>query len=438
MAPDGAGQCTESVDKRDPVRAGVGDHLAASPSGQSSIGKCVRGLEIPTQARIFRFKAPCRQYWLAMKQPGLLAYLSSRFARSEEDCATEALTFLLSGCPEARNALHGYVRRSFQVELAPHLIYRSQQADPEKGRPDVVGTDPTGGHQLIIEAKFWAGLTSKQPGAYLTMLSPGGPGVVLVVAPATRLLTLWPELLANLAAYTGEPEGERLLGTDHEPGRYELVMASGHILALRSWQDVQDEIDRHLRVAGSTEWLADLAQLRTLTDRMDQTGFLPLLAEDLDTRSARQISSLFPLVRRLAGEFSTEDRLEQLSGKHSYEPLYFGWWLRSKVSNVRIWAGLYLRAWTDNGCSPLWAEIYPNVELGWTMPVIDRVLETLQLPAGAGRWEDEAEPGGAYLIPLMLSRTAVEDDVIADLKVQLSAIAQVLDGAAGMNENVID
>jgi hypothetical protein len=38
----------------------------------------------------------------------------------------------------------------------------------------------------------------------------------------------------------------------------------------------------------------------------------------------------------------------------------------------------------------------------------------------------------------MLSRAAVEDDVIADLKAQLSAIAQVLDGAAGMNEDVID
>jgi hypothetical protein len=38
-----------------------------------------------------------------------------------------------------------------------------------------------GSYQLSIEAKFWAGLTAKQPGAYLTMLSPGKPGVVLVV-----------------------------------------------------------------------------------------------------------------------------------------------------------------------------------------------------------------------------------------------------------------
>ena len=89
-----------------------------------------------------------------MKQPGLLAHLSSRFARSEEDWATEALTFLLRGCPEASEALRKYVLRSLQVELAPDLSYRSQVVDPESGRPDVVGTDPTGNHHLVIEAKF--------------------------------------------------------------------------------------------------------------------------------------------------------------------------------------------------------------------------------------------------------------------------------------------
>ncbi|HCU93300.1 MAG TPA: hypothetical protein DHU96_11435, partial [Actinobacteria bacterium] len=50
-----------------------------------------------------------------------------------------------------------------------------QVTDPEKGRPGVVGSDPMGSHQLIIEAKFWAVLTAKQPGGYLTMLSPGKP-----------------------------------------------------------------------------------------------------------------------------------------------------------------------------------------------------------------------------------------------------------------------
>lgn len=178
------------------------------------------------------------------------------------------------------------------------------------------------------------------------------------------------------------------------------------------------------------EWLADLAQLRGLTERMDQTGFLPLLTEDLDTRTARQISSLFPLVKRLVGEFGSTDRLEKLGDKHSYDPLYYGWWLRSKECGVKVWVGLYLTAWAEHGCSPLWADVYPDPQSGWTMPELDRALSSRQLPAGAMRWEDENEPRGAFLIPLMLTRSAVEDDVITDLKAQLSTIAETLDGAA--------
>jgi hypothetical protein len=88
---------------------------------------------------------------------------------------------------------------------------------------------------------------------------------VLVVAPAARLLTLWPELLANLAAFSGES----VLPADHEPGRYELLLPSGHVLALRSWREMLGELDGRLRAAGLNDWLADLAQLRRLTERME-------------------------------------------------------------------------------------------------------------------------------------------------------------------------
>lgn len=301
-----------------------------------------------------------------MNQPGVLAYLSSRFARSEEDCATEALTFLLRGCPEARKALRDYVGRSFNVELSPYLNYQSQVTDVETGRPDVVGTDQAGDEQLIIEAKFWAGLTEKQPGGYVTRLGAGKPAMVLVVAPATRLLTLWPELLANLAAYSGEP----VQPTGHQPGRYDLLLPSGHVLALRSWREVLGELDDRLRTAGLSDWLADLAQLRGLTERMDQPDFLPLRPQDLDMRIARQIRSLYPLVRRFVGEFGSSDPLLRGADKHSYNPRpYFGWWLKSKACGVEIWVGLYFDAWATHGCSPLWAAVYANAR--WTMPELE-------------------------------------------------------------------
>jgi hypothetical protein len=49
---------------------------------------------------------------------------------------------------------------------------------------------------LLIEAKFWAGLTENQPVTYLrSSLDSGQPGCLLFVMPAARLETVWPELV---------------------------------------------------------------------------------------------------------------------------------------------------------------------------------------------------------------------------------------------------
>jgi hypothetical protein len=364
-----------------------------------------------------------------MMQPGLFAHFSSQHASSEEDWATEALTFILRGCPEAREALRDYVGQKFRVGLTDGIVYDKQVTDPDPvtktGRPDVVGAHSAFGDQVVIEAKFWAGLTDKQPGAYLRRLSAGNPGLVLVVAPQVRLQLLWPELLANLAKYTSEP----MPSTDHEPGRYELVRSSGHVLALTSWREVLDFLGSRLRATGAHDWLADLGQLRIQTERMDQEGFQPLLAQDLDMRTARQVKSLFGLITRLTDDFGDSDRLKKGNPYSSFgNPQFFGWWLQSKACGVWFWVGLYFDAWARLGGSPVWAAVYPDAN--WPKPELELSLSTLQLPAGA-RWYDD-EYSKAVIAPLILRRSVVEDDVIPDLKSQLNTIAKTLDQAAAV------
>jgi len=187
------------------------------------------------------------------------------------------------------------------------------------------------------------------------------------------------------------------------------------------------ELDGRLRVLGLSDWLADLAQLRGLTERMDQPDFLPLRRQDLDMRTARQVRSLFPLVKRLAGEFGSSGPVVKGREKHLYDPRpYFGWWLQSKACSIELWVGLYLDAWATHGCSPLWVAVYADAH--WAMPDLDMALSQLQLREGSGRWRDDID--AAYIVPLMLKRSAVEDDVVADLKAQLCAIVEILDGMA--------
>ena len=47
---------------------------------------------------------------------------------------------------------------------------RTQPTGKEGERPDLAGVDREGRECVLIEAKFWAGLTSNQPVAYLKRL----------------------------------------------------------------------------------------------------------------------------------------------------------------------------------------------------------------------------------------------------------------------------
>lgn len=367
-----------------------------------------------------------------MTQPGLLAHLSARFTRSEEDLATESLIFLLRTCPAAAAGLRACVQE-LGVDLPDDLVFHSQVGDPQTGRPDLVATDDAGDERLIIEAKFWANLTISQPGAYLTRLAPTQPSLLLVVAPQVRLATLWTDLLTNLNEAGTHPviTGAPIVPpapSDVSPvaGRYALRLSSLHLLALVSWRAVLDAVDERLIAAGEIARAADLAQLRTLTEQMDQRAFIPLRAEDLDTRTGRQVHSAALLVDRLRDGLKDDDPVEREGQNASHGRVFHGWRLRPRHCQKRMWVGFYPRAWAQYGRSPLWVQVQARADSGWSVPLLRSALRSMTLPGGPGMWEE----GDTFLIPLTLKHSAGEADVIVELRVQLFKIAQALNDAA--------
>ena len=366
-----------------------------------------------------------------MAQPGLLAHLSSFFPHPE-DLATESLTFLLRACPAARAGLQEYVH-SLGVEL-PDLTFRSQVGDPETGRPDVVGTDISGGTRLIIEAKFWVGLTDKQPNAYLTRLTASEPGMLLVVAPQLRLPSLWNELLARLKAggiawlADGAPApSSARFGAHASSDQYSVRLQSGHILALRSWRAVLDAIGKRLDADGESARAADLSQLRALAERMDERAFLPLRAEDLDIDVGRQVHQVALLIGQLVEGLGDDDPVEKAGSSLSAGKWYYGWSLRPRKCRKRMWVGFFPSAWAEQGCSPIWAEVLADPASGWSMQLLRHALRSLTLPDEAEICE--AEGRDAFLIPLMLRRSAEVAEVLAALRTQVFDIAYALDSS---------
>lgn len=104
----------------------------------------------------------------------LLSSLAFRFASHPENLAVEALAHILRASATARRAMVEAVTAA-GLELPGELTFDTQVSSDGLGQPDLVGFDDKRRGVLIVEAKFWAGLTEHQPVSYLQQLPVGIP-----------------------------------------------------------------------------------------------------------------------------------------------------------------------------------------------------------------------------------------------------------------------
>ena len=205
----------------------------------------------------------------------LLADLIPRFTGRIEDVAVEALGYILNKSPAALVALNRLVQAG-NAHMAEVEMVRTQsvQADDQgQMRPDLVGFDKSPTKRVLIEAKFWAGLTDHQPKGYLEQLPQDGPAVLLFVAPGARLETLWRTLRTRLGDQLGRDEGDM-------PVFSAGLIGSEKRLMLVSWQHLLESIAMTVGAAGERDVQGDVQQLLGLTQRMDDQAFLPITDRD--------------------------------------------------------------------------------------------------------------------------------------------------------------
>jgi hypothetical protein len=230
--------------------------------------------------------------WSARKEGismSLVAHLVARFASNQqENLATESLLYILHNSEAARRAFMEFVSDTGAADLP--LTFRSQANAADGSIPDLVGTDLSGVRRLIVEVKFWAGLTSNQPGAYLAQLPEGEPGSVLFVCPEMRMPTLWRELLTRSQATKHKATGAMRVASVVRP----------HTLALTSWRHLLDFLLINTARQADSATSEDIRQLIALCDRMDSNAFLPFNSIDLTNLNIPRVTGqLTTLVEHL-------------------------------------------------------------------------------------------------------------------------------------------
>ncbi|MEU8180234.1 hypothetical protein AB0B86_05570 [Micromonospora sp. NPDC049047] len=344
-----------------------------------------------------------------MAHSRILAHLARRFTVSEENLATEALTYLLQASPTARAAMNDLVR-DLGTELPANLQYAGQVGADGVGRPDIVGIDAADRERLILEAKFGAGLTEQQPGGYLARLTHNAGGMVMVVAPSVRLPSLWRELLAQVAL-PYQPETVRLR---------QVQVGALTALSLVSWRDLVTRVRDALRAKNEADLAEDADQLLALTEVMDSNAYLPPRHGELNQRTGQLVHQLQHLLDRVRLELP---QATAASLNKSYAMDYAGWYLTSQTGR-QVWFGILPRTWARFGISPLWAQASPRWA-GLNRRQIQHALGGLNEVGRAGVFEEEG-----FLTPLIIAADAGEDDVVAQLCAQLADFVVRLDSAS--------
>ncbi len=200
----------------------------------------------------------------------LLAYLVPKLTNEVEDAATEALAYILNKSAASKGALAGLVG----VDRAGLVRVSTQELADDQSRPDLVCFDASNEKRIIVEAKFWAGLTDNQPGSYIQQLPESGRSTLLFIAPDVRINTLW----ATIKAKAGKG-GIQLEPVD-SPARVPTAKVSGterHLMPV-SWDNL---LGGMLVVAEDADIRAEIAQLHGLAQSQDKDAFLPLHSEEL-------------------------------------------------------------------------------------------------------------------------------------------------------------
>ena len=348
----------------------------------------------------------------------LLAHLALKLGTHPENIAVEALGHILSSSKASLRAVEDLLKAG-GAEIGTISHARTQASKEKRGRPDLSGCDENGEERVLIEAKFWAGLTEHQPVTYLKRLPPDKPAALLFVAPLARFETLWDALLgrvrkSNMCLGPDEKKDENLRVTQVE---------GKHCLMLTSWRSLLERMTVRASRDRDSCVEANIRQLLGLTERMDKDAFLPLRSAEFGPEFPRRVLGLQRLTKDVVERVRGKDWVDR-SGLRGNPP--WSWYMR--LSGAGTWFGIALDLWAQAQYrdTPLWVILETwggDNTLTANFEVVRRKILSLPQKNQLG----VIDKGEKIYIPIDLP-VGVEYDTVLDAVVKrLEDIARLID-----------
>jgi hypothetical protein len=350
----------------------------------------------------------------------LLAHLLPKLPGSTENAAVEALAYILSNSEASKGAFNTLVSEGVSRSVARISRVNAQSTAEDGTRPDLVGLDEEEEKRVILEAKFWAGLTENQPNQYLEQLSGKGPAVLLFVGPDARLESLWEEVRRR----SEEASHQLVSHVAHDRIRSGRLEGTDRHIMVVSWINLLNRMLERVRDAEEPRVESDIRQLLGLAEVMDREAFLPIRDEELDhgpgfARRMLQLKDLIdPVIRKGRDEhWADTEGLRTVIWRNGY-----GRYFRFSGLETTPWFGVYETLWAapDAENTPLW------VWLSRRDPTLDG-LSLIQLNGLRDRLGLRLhQDSDGFWAPILLKPRADKDQLVAHIIAQLREIGEVL------------
>jgi hypothetical protein len=279
----------------------------------------------------------------------VFGHLALQFGTHPENLATEALGFILNNSTSASRAFSEFLCTR-RIECKETVRFETQRTGADDARPDIVCFDGKGQIQIVVENKFWAGLTDNQPVAYFKELSGPSPGAVLFVVPEARRSLVWNEV----ASRCNEEAGLALGTTTDILSTTAARTADGHILAVTSWKSLLEALLVATSSLDEARTHGDIIQLQGLCDAMDSEAFLPLRGDELtNLEIPRRIIDY----NGLAFDIASEAERQGYCNRKGVKATPLGTYIR--IGTYQPWLGFDHIAWRQSGASPIWVNFFP-------------------------------------------------------------------------------
>jgi hypothetical protein len=344
----------------------------------------------------------------------ILAHLMNSFRDKPENVATAALVHILQ---TSKSASDGMSRLISAFGSFPRDIrYRGQERTEAAGQPDITGRDENRNMVIVVEAKFWAGLTDNQPVEYLQLVGPAG--LLLFVSPEVRLQVLWSELTRRAGVTSAGLKG---------PEKF-AVTVNDRTMALISWRRFLAALAESAREAADRVADSDLQQLWALCEQMDTEAFVPLRLEEIcdvgQAKRSLQYCELVDAIGELGKHWGCRRPRSSAGAGYYGVDLWFG--------ELRAYLAYSATYWLRWGTSPLWLQ----VSFDWNDNKPFKGQERAQIKAAFSNADPTGGPlredgDSTFSIPVRLQPGVSKEEIVEDAVRQLERVGACLAQTTG-------